>query len=238
MGCAVDSDVVCSCGGVGRVFMACYRGKFTNSYGGVGQNCGSFQRRCFWKINVPGSRRSSPGNPTPRGNTWEDGDKEMCQGKLNAPIGNLRLVSGFCWQESPERQDVSGGTLTFIHVRQLDSSRKKNGQNYAEFGPFQTTLYRSVHNVAINSPSLPLGRYIDSTCGFTPTIIQGSTPLWVTEVGKGKVEGARPRGRPRRSWITDLKEWTGLTANQMARLAEDRQQWKNLANHHAAPTAD
>ncbi|KAI8514016.1 hypothetical protein Bbelb_083400 [Branchiostoma belcheri] len=54
----------------------------------------------------------------------------------------------------------------------------------------------------------------------------------------GKVEGARPRGRPRRSWITDLKEWTGLTANQMARLAEDRQQWKNLAKHHAAPTAD
>ncbi|KAI8490905.1 hypothetical protein Bbelb_313240 [Branchiostoma belcheri] len=55
---------------------------------------------------------------------------------------------------------------------------------------------------------------------------------------QGKVEGARPRGRPRRSWITDLKEWTGVTANQMARLAEDRQQWKNLAKHHAAPTAD
>ncbi|KAI8519268.1 hypothetical protein Bbelb_025250 [Branchiostoma belcheri] len=38
--------------------------------------------------------------------------------------------------------------------------------------------------------------------------------------------------RVSRSWITDLKEWTGLTANQMARLAED------LAKHHAAPTAD
>ncbi|KAI8512663.1 hypothetical protein Bbelb_093020 [Branchiostoma belcheri] len=46
---------------------------------------------------------------------------------------------------------------------------------------------------------------------------------YFAEVLQGKVEGARPRGRPRRSWITDLKEWTGLTANQMARLAEDRQ---------------
>ncbi|CAH1240999.1 Hypp6277 [Branchiostoma lanceolatum] len=55
---------------------------------------------------------------------------------------------------------------------------------------------------------------------------------------QGKAEGARPRGRPRRSWISDLKEWTGHTANQMTRLAENRQQWRAFTETYAAPTAE
>ena len=29
---------------------------------------------------------------------------------------------------------------------------------------------------------------------------------------EGKIEGRRPRGRPRNTWMTDIKEWTGQTA--------------------------
>ena len=54
---------------------------------------------------------------------------------------------------------------------------------------------------------------------------------------QGKVEGTRPRGRPRRTWINDLKEWTGRTSAQLTRLADDRQSWKSLVNSITAPTA-
>ena len=37
----------------------------------------------------------------------------------------------------------------------------------------------------------------------------------------GKMEGRRGRGRPRRQWMDDIKEWTGKTMLQCPRLAED-----------------
>ncbi|CAH1249357.1 HCRTR2 [Branchiostoma lanceolatum] len=69
-------------------------------------------------------------------------------------------------------------------------------------------------------------------------VVQG-LPSWVlTLVMWGKAEGARPRGRPRRSWISDLKEWTSHSVNQMTKLAEDHQQWRAFTETYAAPTAD
>ncbi|KAI8516729.1 hypothetical protein Bbelb_053100 [Branchiostoma belcheri] len=54
----------------------------------------------------------------------------------------------------------------------------------------------------------------------TPTVRCPNAPvgLPLALTPRGKVEGARPRGRPVGHGL-----WTSLTANQMARLAEDRQ---------------
>ena len=46
------------------------------------------------------------------------------------------------------------------------------------------------------------------------TILQGST------------DGSRKRGRPARTWINNIKDWTGLGWQQLIRTAEDRELWK------------
>ena len=49
----------------------------------------------------------------------------------------------------------------------------------------------------------------------------GETHLYILE---GKVCGNRPRGRPRRTWIDDIRDWTGLeTYERIKRTAENRQ---------------
>ena len=39
---------------------------------------------------------------------------------------------------------------------------------------------------------------------------------------EGKLEGKRPRGRPRNMWMTDIKEWTGKSAYACTQKAADR----------------
>ena len=46
---------------------------------------------------------------------------------------------------------------------------------------------------------------------------------------EGKVNGRRPRGRPRNNWVGDIKEWTGLPAYDCARRAVDRDLWGVIA---------
>ena len=54
----------------------------------------------------------------------------------------------------------------------------------------------------------------------------GKTHLYILE---GKVEGKRPRGRPRLTWTDDLVEWTGIdTYEKIKRMAEDRSGWKAI----------
>ena len=39
---------------------------------------------------------------------------------------------------------------------------------------------------------------------------------------EGKMEGKRPRGRPRNTWMTDIKEWTRESAYACTQRAADR----------------
>jgi len=46
----------------------------------------------------------------------------------------------------------------------------------------------------------------------------------------GKISGVKARGRPRRAWTDDLKDWTQLRNNrELKRTAEDRTIWNALA---------
>jgi len=38
---------------------------------------------------------------------------------------------------------------------------------------------------------------------------------------EGKVEGKRGRGRPRRNWIDDLADWTGLESYERIKRAAE-----------------
>ena len=53
--------------------------------------------------------------------------------------------------------------------------------------------------------------------GLSKTILQGTVP------------GKRGRGRPRRTWTDNIREWTGLEGDALLRRAENRKEWRKLA---------
>ena len=44
----------------------------------------------------------------------------------------------------------------------------------------------------------------------------------------GTVQGGRRRGRQRKRWEDNIKEWTGLEWNILLRKAENREEWRKL----------
>ena len=65
--------------------------------------------------------------------------------------------------------------------------------------------------------------------GLTKTILQGT------------VEGGRSRGRPRKSWSDNVKEWTRLSIPELVSKAADRPEWRNVTSAavlHIPPTAN
>ncbi|KAI8499598.1 hypothetical protein Bbelb_226490 [Branchiostoma belcheri] len=54
---------------------------------------------------------------------------------------------------------------------------------------------------------------------------------------QGKAEGGRMRGHPRRTWTSDLKEWTGHPLSHLTSLAENRPGWITLVDSLVARTA-
>jgi hypothetical protein len=58
-------------------------------------------------------------------------------------------------------------------------------------------------------------------------ILRGSNGKLPTKIIEGKIDGVRARGRQRRTWMDDVKEWTGLvTYEEVKRMAENREEWK------------
>ena len=53
--------------------------------------------------------------------------------------------------------------------------------------------------------------------GLSKTILQGTVP------------GKRGRGRPRRTWTDNIRDWTGLEGDALLRRAENRKEWRKLA---------
>ena len=60
--------------------------------------------------------------------------------------------------------------------------------------------------------------HVTRSSGLSKTILQGT------------VKGSRKRGRPRKKWTCNIKEWTGLSFADSQRAAEDRQRWRNVVS--------
>ena len=54
-------------------------------------------------------------------------------------------------------------------------------------------------------------------------LIQGTTP------------GSRTRGRPKMTWIDNIKSWTGLSLTELTRKVVDRHQWRKIVYGVANP---
>jgi len=44
----------------------------------------------------------------------------------------------------------------------------------------------------------------------------------------GMVEGTRGRGRPRRTWCDDIKEWTNLSTEQLLQSTKNHGAWGSV----------
>ena len=58
--------------------------------------------------------------------------------------------------------------------------------------------------------------HISRSSGMAKTILQGT------------VKGARRRGRQKKRWEDNIKEWTGMGFGESLRAAEDREGWKGI----------
>ena len=50
---------------------------------------------------------------------------------------------------------------------------------------------------------------------------------------QGMVEGKRGKGRPRKCWMDDITQWTGLSVQEAMKAAQKRLIWKKIV-HNAA----
>ena len=49
---------------------------------------------------------------------------------------------------------------------------------------------------------------------------------------EGKIQGTRPRGRPRTTWVDNIQEWTGRTKADCTQACKDRCLWSVIASRH------
>ena len=53
---------------------------------------------------------------------------------------------------------------------------------------------------------------------------------FLSQVLEGKLEGKRPRGRPRTNWMSNIARWTGETRMGCTQMAADRHLWSVIAS--------
>jgi len=99
----------------------------------------------------------------------------------------------------------------------------------------------------------PMSRFVkgvESTCGRRDTLL-ATVKRWkinwldhicrhnslAKTILQGIAEGGRKRGRPRKSWLDNFKDWTGMNADILYRNDEDRDTWTRItaASCHGAP---
>ena len=61
--------------------------------------------------------------------------------------------------------------------------------------------------------------HLSRSSGLAKTILQGT------------VRGGRRRGRQRKRWEDNIKEWTGLSLHEAMKKAQDRDMWKNVVDN-------
>ena len=62
---------------------------------------------------------------------------------------------------------------------------------------------------------------------YAGLVLRGSSGLSHLQILEGYVEGKRKVGRPKRTWLKDIIEWTGLgNYGKVKRAAEETKSWK------------
>ncbi|GFO08385.1 hypothetical protein PoB_003489000 [Plakobranchus ocellatus] len=60
------------------------------------------------------------------------------------------------------------------------------------------------------------------------------SPGLAKTIMQGTVNGGRRRGKQKKRWEDNIKEWTGLELRNILRKAEDREEWKSVVGRSSA----
>ena len=64
---------------------------------------------------------------------------------------------------------------------------------------------------------------------YADHVLRGSSVESHLYLLEGKISGKRARGRPRRTWMKDVLDCTGIdTYGEIKRVAKDRNRWKTI----------
>ena len=77
---------------------------------------------------------------------------------------------------------------------------------------FRVSMFRT----SVNRRKLKWHGHVTRSSGLAKTILQGT------------VQGGRHRGRQRKRWEDNIKEWTGFEWNILLRKSENRAEWRKL----------
>ncbi|XP_050513955.1 uncharacterized protein LOC126889589 [Diabrotica virgifera virgifera] len=59
-------------------------------------------------------------------------------------------------------------------------------------------------------------------------IMRGSRYRMLQLILNGKIDGKRGIGRKKYSWLRNLRQWTGLLADQLLHAAQDRERYRQI----------
>ena len=103
--------------------------------------------------------------------------------------------------------------------------RKLLGINYRDRRPNNDVRSRTVQAAGpyhlllsiVRRRKINLFGHVTKGSSLAKTVLQDTVP------------GGRGRGRPKTSWGADLREWMGMSEEQLLRAATEREQWRQLA---------
>ena len=83
--------------------------------------------------------------------------------------------------------------------------------------------YKDLLNI-VKSRKLKWYGHVTRSTGLAKTILQGTVP------------GGRKKGRPKKKWEDNIREWTGLELRDTLRLAERRKEWRRTVTKSSQAT--
>ena len=90
----------------------------------------------------------------------------------------------------------------------------------------------------LNTSRELLGKVVSLKTGYFGHVLRGSGSPLAAQIIEGYVEGSRKRGRQKKQWFDNIKEWTGLTYREAKRLAQDRRAWRAETKRAACMVAN
>ena len=71
-----------------------------------------------------------------------------------------------------------------------------------------------------------LGKIMTLKLAYFGHIMRGSGSPLTLQIVEGMVEGKRKRGRQKKQWFDNIREWTGLSYMRAKRSAQNRSAWR------------
>ena len=141
--------------------------------------------------------------------------------KTAGPIeAKFHVESPWVW----ETKVYSGVEESWIQALEMRCYRRLLNISYKDHVTNEEVRNRIQNAIGVHDDLLTMVKkrklrwygHISRSSGMAKTILQGT------------VKGARRRGRQKKRWEDNIKEWTGMGFGDSLRAAEDREGWKGI----------